>query len=155
MGAKAELLREHPLLQRMSAEQLERFERAGDLEMFKEGENVVEAGSLGDSFYLILSGTATVHVGNKSIATLHAGEFFGEMSLLEPALRSATVRAHELCELFRVPHFAMANLLQDDPATMTTMLVALVRVLSQRLRKTNALVGSVAKLSDFLQGSLV
>src|SRR5581483_6130787 len=154
MGAKAELLKDHPLLQRMSAEQLERFEHAGELEMFKAGEDVVEAGTLGDSFYLILSGTATVHVGGKSIATLHAGEIFGEMSLLEPALRSATVRAAELCELFRVPHFAMANLLQDDPSTMTQMLVALVRVLSHRLRKTNALVGSVAKLSDFLQGSL-
>ena len=155
MGANAELLKDHPLLQRMTGEQLERFARAGELEMFKEGEDVVVAGSLGDSFYLILTGSATVHVGAKSIATLQAGEFFGEMSLLEPALRSATVRAAELCELFRVPHFAMANLLQDDPSTMTLMLVALVRVLSQRLRQTNALVGSVAKLSDFLQGSLV
>jgi CRP-like cAMP-binding protein len=155
MGAKAELLRDHPLLQRLTDEQLDRFARAGDLEMFKADEDVVVAGSLGDSFYLILSGVATVHVGGKSIATLQAGEFFGEMSLLEPAMRSATVRAAELCELFRVPHFAMANMLQDDPGTMTMMLVALVRVLSQRLRKTNALVGDVARLSEFLQGSLV
>jgi CRP-like cAMP-binding protein len=145
----------HPLLQRLSPEQLERFARAGELELFKPGEDIVITGTLGDSFYLILSGVATVHVRGPSIARLQAGEFFGEMSLLEPALRSATVRASVLCEVFRVPHFAMANLLQDDPGAMTMMLVSLVRVLSQRLRRTNELVGDVAKLSDFLQGSLV
>jgi hypothetical protein len=44
---------------------------------------------------------------------------------------------------------------QNGSRTMTMMLVAVVRVLSQRLRQTNALVGDVARLSEFLQGSLV
>ena len=155
--ANAELLRQHPLLTRLTDEQLLRFARAGELELFRPGEDVVVAGTLGDSFYLILSGTVTVHMaqGGRTLATLQPGEFFGEMSLIEPALRSATVRAAEIAELYRVPHFSMANLLQDDPIAMNVVLVTLVRTLSQRLRNTNSLVGDVAKLSEFLAGSLI
>src|SRR5262245_7049576 len=99
---------------RLNEEQLSCFGRAGDLELFKPGEDIVVAGTLGDSLYLILAGTATVHPpgGGAPLARLGSGEFFGEMSLLEPALRSATVRVAETCELYRLPHFSLANLLQ-------------------------------------------
>ena len=114
------------------------------------------AGSLGDSLYLILSGQTSVRtVEGRTLATLGPGEFFGEMSLIEPALRSATVRAVERAEMFRLPHFAVANLLQDDPSAMNHILVAIVRALSQRLRQTNQLVGDVEKLADFLATSLI
>lgn len=156
-AADIELLGQHPLLARLGAEQLERFAQAGELELFKPEEEIVVAGSLGDALYLVLAGTATVHTaeGGPPLATLGAGEFFGEMSLIEPARRSATVRAGELCEVFRVPHFALTNLLQDDPAAMTWVLVNVVKALSQRLRQTNRLVGSVQELAEFLAGSLV
>jgi CRP-like cAMP-binding protein len=158
-GSNVELLRRHPLLARLNDEQLQRFARAGELELFRSGEDIVVAGTLGDSFYMILSGSARVYPNPKGtgtpLATLEAPEFFGEMSLIEPALRSATVRAAELTEVFRVPHYAMANLLQDDPPAMNLLLVTIVRVLSARLRQTNQLVGSVKELSAFLAGSLV
>jgi len=152
-----ELLRQHPLMARLSEEQLGRFAAFGDVELFKPGEDVVVAGTLGDSLYLILSGSASVHPpgGGAPLARLQAGEFFGEMSLLEPALRSATVRAADLCELFRLPHYSLANLLQDDPMAMHLLLVTIVRVLSQRLRQTNQLVGDVKSLSEFLASSII
>ena len=144
---------------RFSDEQLDRFAALGELERFQPGEDVVVAGTLGEAFYLLLSGSASVIASatgqGKPLATLQAGEFFGEMSLLEPAVRSATVRAADLCEVFRVPNFAMVNLMQDDPAAMSALLVAMVRALSGRLRQTNKLVGSVRELSQFLAGSLV
>ena len=154
----AELLKQHPLLARLTLEQVLRFASSGELESFAAGENIVEEGTMGDALYLILSGAATVHVGgvdSRPLAALLPGEFFGEMSLVEPAVRSATVRATEPTEVFRVPHFALAKLLEDDPVVLHLVLVTIVRVLSQRLRDTNALVGSVEKLSEWLASSLV
>ncbi|MDB4966968.1 MAG: putative transcriptional regulator, Crp/Fnr family [Myxococcales bacterium] len=154
----AELLKQHPLLARLSLEQVLRFAQAGELELFHPGENIVVEGTLGDALYLILSGAATVHIGsvdNRPLAMLKPGEFFGEMSLVEPAVRSATVRASDVTEVFRVPHYALSNLLEDDPVVLHLVLVTVIRVLSKRLRDTNGLVGSVEKLSEWLASSMI
>ena len=51
------------------------------------------------------------------------------MSLVEPAVRSATVRAIDVTEVFRVPHYALSNLLEDDPVVLHLVLVTIIRVL--------------------------
>ena len=153
----AELLALHPLLQGLDRDQLGRLAREGELETWSPGEEVVRQGTLGDSLYLILSGSVSVYTGEsaRAIAQLVAGDFFGEMSLVEPAVRSATVRANDRLEVFRLPHVATTRLFAQDPALMNRVLVQLVRALSGRLRSTNALIGSVERLSEWLAGSML
>jgi CRP-like cAMP-binding protein len=167
MPVASEVIRQHPLLGRLNPEQILKFANAGELEVFKPGEEICVEGTPGDALYLIVSGRADVIVKPKSnlpagtrpegrrLASLVPGEFFGEMSLVETAPRSATVRAMELTEVFRLPNFALQNLLQDDPYAFNVVLVSIVRVLSHRLRRTNEIVSSIGLLSEWLAGSLV
>lgn len=150
-----DLLERHPLLARLTHEQCQRIAQAGEIETFREGELIVEDGTPSDALYLILSGRVEVVKGARSLSTLEAGEFFGEMSLVEPVPRSASVLAAENSFLFRLPYFELQNLLESDPHAFNAMFVMLVRTLSERLRRANELLGSIGQLADWLAGSLV
>jgi CRP-like cAMP-binding protein len=149
------LLERHPLLVHLAPDQLARLSRAGDVESYNPNETIVAEGSLGDALFLILSGLVAVHRGPQTFATLSGGEFFGEMSLVEPAPRSATVTSMSATFLFRLPHDALRELISDDPSAASVLLVQVVKTLSERLRKANAMLSSVDMLADWLAGSMV
>lgn len=139
----------------LSAEQLTQLARIGEIESYNPGEDIVAEGSLGDALFLILSGQVAVHRGPQTFATLSADEFFGEMSLVEPAPRSATVTAMSAAFLFRLPHDALRSLISEDPSAASILLVQVVKTLSERLRRANAMLSSVDLLADWLAGSMV
>lgn len=84
-------------------------------QLFPAGQIVCQENDPGDSFYIILTGSVEVFSqrAEKYIATIHAGEFFGEMSLLLGTPRSATVRTLEDSILFVVSHNDLQQLLVD------------------------------------------
>ncbi len=149
------ILERHPLLAHLPPERLARLAREGEVETWKGGEDIVSEGSLGDALFLILSGEVAVHKEGKTFATLGAGDVFGEMSMVEPAPRSASVSAMSPTFLFRLPHDSLHRLLIDDPETASALLVQIVKTLSERLRRANHMLSSVDKLADWLAGSLV
>jgi CRP-like cAMP-binding protein len=149
------LLERHPLLVNLTPEQLSRVSRAGDVESYNPNEQIVVEGSLGDALFLILSGQVAVHRGNQTFATLGPGEFFGEMSLVEPSPRSATVTSMQATFLFRLPHDALRTMIAEDPNVASILLVQVIKTLSDRLRRANAMLSSVDLLADWLAGSMV
>jgi CRP-like cAMP-binding protein len=149
------ILERHPLLAHLPPERLARLAREGEVETWKAGEDIVAEGSLGDALFLVLSGEVAVHKDGKTFATLGAGEVFGEMSMVEPAPRSASVSAMSPTFLFRLPHDSLHRLLIDDPQTASALLIQIVKTLSERLRRSNHMLSSVDKLADWLAGSLV
>jgi pyruvate,water dikinase len=60
---------------------------------FAAGETVIKEGSGGASFYVIVSGSATVTIGGEPRAILQAGDHFGEIALLDEGARIATITA--------------------------------------------------------------
>jgi CRP-like cAMP-binding protein len=149
------LLEKHPLLVHLAPDQLERLARAGEIESYNPAESIVIEGSLGDALFLILSGQVAVHRGAQTFATLQGGEFFGEMSLVEPAPRSASVTAMSATFLFRLPHDNLRELISDDANAASVLLVQVVKTLSERLRRANQMLSSVDMLADWLAGSMV
>ena len=149
------LLERHPLLVHLTPEQLQRVSQAGEVESYNPNEQIVVEGSFGDALFLILSGQVAVHRGAQTFATLGSGEFFGEMSLVEPAPRSATVTSMSATFLFRLPHDALRAMITEDASVASILLVQVVKTLSERLRRANAMLSSVDMLADWLAGSMV
>ena len=105
--------------------------------VFEAGDTVISEGEEGRTAFLVVSGKVEVVVGSgakaKSVATLRAGEVFGEMSLLEPGPRSATVRALDRTECLVTSYDDFMATIQADPEKA----VAFMRTLVGRLRQTN------------------
>lgn len=76
------------------------------VQVYGAGEIVLRQGAPGDSMYLLREGTVSIRVGvegiEREVATLSAGELFGEMSLLTGEARTATVIARGDCECYVV-----------------------------------------------------
>lgn len=73
--------------------QLEALAHDLDEERFAAGTRVLRQGLSGENFYVILDGTASIRVDGQQRALLHAGEFFGEVSILAGEAASADVVA--------------------------------------------------------------
>jgi serine/threonine-protein kinase len=66
------------------------------------GKVIVAEGEIDDSFFILLSGKASVRKGDKSIAVIQRGECFGEMSYLSGQSRAATVVADTDCIFLKI-----------------------------------------------------
>lgn len=100
---KAELvavyLRTVPLLRDLTPEELITLGGHMKEQLYKDGDEVIRQGDLGDGFYIIKSGKAFIsQINNETkektgIVSLSSGDFFGEAALLENAARGASVHA--------------------------------------------------------------
>ena len=77
------------------------------------GQKIVREGELDDRFYIIVSGTVAVEVGDVEVGRLTEGECFGESSYLPDAKRNASIKALGPVTLMRVS----ATLLETASAT--------------------------------------
>lgn len=107
--------------------------------VFSAGETILTEGEDGRTAYLLVSGKVDVTVGagnkKKSLATLRAGEVFGEMSLIEPGPRSATVTALDRTVCLVTSYDDFMSAIRDDPEKAAQFM----RTLIGRLRQSNEL----------------
>jgi CRP/FNR family cyclic AMP-dependent transcriptional regulator len=76
-------------------------------------------------------------MGEEALAVLRAGNYFGEMSLVDDSPRSADAKAHEATELLVLKKDDLEDLLFVDRDLAYDLLWNFVRTLSSRLRDTN------------------
>jgi CRP-like cAMP-binding protein len=133
---------------------LRRVLNIGTEEQYQKGDTVFSEGDAGDQFYLILDGAVRISrfvpgMGEEALTVLRPGSYFGEMSLLDEAPRSATVIVHERCRLFMVRRRDLEDLLFVDRDLAYELLWNFVRTLSRRLRATNDKMTFMATATKF------
>jgi serine phosphatase RsbU (regulator of sigma subunit) len=100
---------------------------------YERGENVIRKGDVGETMYLIFSGSLKVHDGEHQVASLEQGQFFGELSLLDSEPRSMSVSTLEDAVLGSISRNDFYEVLKEFPS-MTRDIIA---VLNRRLRNQN------------------
>lgn len=95
------------------------------------GEELFQAGEMGDSLYVIVHGSVRVERDATTLATLTTGECVGEMAALDWEPRSATIVAEGPTLLIRLDRNDLMDLLADHPA----LTISLAEVLVERMRK--------------------
>lgn len=98
------------------------------------GKVIVEEGRVGLAFFLIVSGTAKVTRNGRKVATLGAGDHFGELALLDRHPRSASVVSETDMDVLVLSQRDFNGLLQAVPTIARKMLAAM----AGRLREADA-----------------
>jgi CRP/FNR family cyclic AMP-dependent transcriptional regulator len=143
-------LRRVPLFSGLNEQQLETLAAGSARRSFPKGRTIVAEGEPSQSMYILLAGRAKVQRSDSEgkeviLAVLGSGEFFGEMSLIDDAPRSASVITLESCEFMAVSKDAFKSMLQQSP----DVAMAVMRGLVRRLREADKKIETLALLDVY------
>ncbi|TAE60892.1 MAG: cyclic nucleotide-binding domain-containing protein [Nostocales cyanobacterium] len=94
--------------------------------IFKQGEE-------GRSLYIIVSGRVKVHIGDKTLAEVEKGKYFGEMAVFDTQPRSASITTLEPCECLELTQEQLYDAIEETPE----IAVNIIRELSRIIRQLN------------------
>jgi len=136
-------LRNVPLFRDFEDPQLQQIGQTATLRSYHKHEFIVREGDPGGTFYVILEGSVAVtriaSDGRETILSiLKANDFFGEMSLFDSSLRSASIKTLSDVKVGVIDEKAFLDVLERSPKIARYLVTAL----SQRLRAANQLIAA-------------
>ena len=124
---KVQALKRAPLFANLSRKELVQVARLTDDAEVPDGKVLCREGDLGREFFVLVEGSVEVATRGRRVATLGAGDFVGEISLLEPTPRTATVTAKTPLRLFVLTPKDFRRMLDENPSVERKVLRALAR----------------------------
>ena len=154
-----ETLRQTYMFQNLTRKELRFVKDTVHVRTFKPGEPIFRQGEVGVGMYIILKGSLEIYVdqspedqipaGGSMVTRLRAGDFLGELSLVETnSRRTATAIAAEETVLIGFFKPDLLEILDRQPATGVKILLRLSEVLGRRLKETTM---RVTELKDDLR----
>lgn len=118
MAIKPHELDDVPLFQTLPDDARQKFATWVSEVSVPAGKHLAEEGEYAYDLFIIKDGTAEVIQNGKTVAELSAGEFFGEMGVLERARRNATVVARTPMTLLTLSSWDVKRLESQSPDAM-------------------------------------
>lgn len=138
------ILKQVPIFFELSPRELAEVEKIVHRRKYKKGEAVIRMGDPGLGMYIIAKGAVDIveentKEGRRFLAHLSDGAFFGDLALLDESPRSATAIASDESQVIGFFRPDFLDLLNRKPKLGIKVLLALARVVGERLRRTNEL----------------
>ena len=112
---KIEALRKAPLFEGLSKKDLGQLARVSEDMEIPAGTTLTKEGEIGHEFFVIVDGTTEIRRKGRSLGTRGAGDFIGEIALLEEVPRTATVKAKTDLRVFVLTSKDFHHLLEESP----------------------------------------
>ncbi|MBP6942124.1 MAG: Crp/Fnr family transcriptional regulator [Syntrophorhabdaceae bacterium] len=141
-------LRNVSLFATMNERDMEVISKIIFINTYAKGEVIFQEGEKGDSLYIVLKGQVKVCLYDEDgreyiLAAIGKDGFFGELALIDELPRSANVITLEDSELLIIRRNDFTRLLMENP----TITIAILKVLSRRLREADERIKWLAFLS--------
>ena len=132
-----EFLGRVPIFANCTTDEISAISGVAQESFFAPGQIIVTQGTPGQAFYMITAGRVEILRDGVSLGAFGPGDFFGEMSLLDSAPRSATIRALDPVSCLMLSSWDFKSLLERHPS----IAIKLLEVLSRRLRVADERIG--------------
>jgi CRP-like cAMP-binding protein len=131
-------LRQVSIFQELRDEFLVKLASIMDEVSFRANYTIFSEGEEGRSLYVVVSGRVKVHLGDRELAQLDKGTFFGEMALFDAEPRSASVTTLEPCDCLTLNQLQLIEAIEETPE----IAINIIRSLSRRIRDLNQKINS-------------
>ncbi len=150
MLTTSDLLRRVPIFSGLTASQMSHLSKTVVKQRFKRGELIIEQGRISGALFIILSGRARVIMSDRCakeviVNTLGAGDYIGEMSLIDGKAHSASVKTEVQTDVLVLSHAEFVRCLAENQ----TIAVWIMKGLVQRLRQSSDKVISLALMDVY------
>ena len=139
---KRDILARMPLFRPLNDREILRVLQVTDVLDYGNGETIISEGDKGEELYIVLTGQAKVMRSGAEIATLNAGDHFGEMALVRSQPRSATVLSEGNSELMVIRRTEFFEILRKEQQLAVKLLWQFLGVLADRLADTSRELGA-------------
>lgn len=126
-ASRVNALKAVPMFAAFADKELEAVAKVIEVVDVPAGEVLVKEGARGHEFYVISEGQADVIQSGKTVATLKAGDFFGELAVLDPQPRTATVQMSAAGQVMILSEREFFSLLSSAPTLSRKLLIGLAR----------------------------
>jgi CRP/FNR family transcriptional regulator, cyclic AMP receptor protein len=134
-------VRKVPIFKELRDDFIVRLASVMDELSFPANYTIFKQGEEGRSLYILVAGRVKVHSGNKVLAEIHQGKYFGEISVFDTEPRSASVTTMEPCECLELTQEQLYDAIEETPE----IAVNIIRELSRLVRKLNESVDANSK----------
>jgi CRP-like cAMP-binding protein len=126
---KAPFLRQIPLCRNWHVQAVNRFARLSSIANYMPGDVILSEGQTVEEFFVLFQGDARVTRRDRPLGVIRAGEFFGEIGLMQSSAPNASVAARNGTRCLRIPRMELLRFVTHNYAVA----LELERVSSERL----------------------